>query len=49
MQEMYEEEEHDRDDVNESLDDSGKMCLDDMIRYVVQAGYEVRKRNMVGG
>ena len=49
MQEMYEEEERDRDDETEFLDNSGKMRLDDMIRYVVKAGYEVRKRVTVGG
>jgi len=49
VQEMYQEEEHDKDDEIEYLRTSRHMCMDEMIRYVVKAGYEVRKRTSVDG
>ena len=45
VQEMYKEEEKDRDAEVEELSIPGqRISLDDMIRHVTKAGYEVRKR-----
>ena len=49
-QEMYQEEERDKDDEVEYLRiPKQMMSLDDMIRYVAKAGYEVRKRTTGSG
>jgi transposase len=50
VQEMYQEEERDKDDEVERLHiPKQMMSLDDMIRYVAKAGYEVRKRTPEAG
>jgi hypothetical protein len=50
VQEMYQEEERDKDDEVEYLRiPKQMMSLDDMIRYVAKAGYEVRKRTPGAG
>ena len=50
VQEMYQEEERDKDDEVERLHiPKQMMSLDDMIRYVAKAGYEVRKRTPGSG
>jgi transposase len=50
VQEMYQEEERDKDDEVERLHiPKQMMSLDDMIRYVAKAGYEVRKRTPGAG
>ena len=44
VQEMYHEEERERDDeVEDHRIPKQMMSIDDMIRYVAKAGYEVRK------
>ena len=49
-QEMYQEEERDRyDEVEYDRIPKQMMSLDDMIRYVAKAGYEVRKRTTGAG
>jgi len=48
--EMYQEEERDRyDEVEYDRIPKQMMSLDDMIRYVAKAGYEVRKRTTGAG
>jgi len=50
VQEIYQEEERDKDDEVERLHiPKQMMSLDDMIRYVAKAGYEVRKRTPGAG
>jgi len=50
VQEMYQEGERDEDDEAECLHIPKKMMpLDDMIRYMAKAGYEVRKRTRGAG
>ena len=49
-QEMYLEDEHRKEGDGGSLYPSKQISLDEMIRYVVAAGYEVRKRESgIGG
>ena len=49
-QEMYQEEERDKDDEVEYIRiPKQMMSLDDMIRYVAKAGYEVRKKTPGAG
>jgi hypothetical protein len=50
VQEIYQEEQHDKDDEVEYLRIPKQiMYLDDMIRYVAKAGYEGRKKTPGSG